>query len=73
MVAIAELCDEYNVPHVVNNAYGIQSSRCMGLLNTAATKGEGIPLILPLLIQNKQFLHLEYVHVMVFSVPRLTS
>jgi len=39
LVALAELCAEYNVPHVVNNAYGIQSTRCMGLLNTAATKG----------------------------------
>lgn len=39
LVAIAELCAEHDVPHVVNNAYGIQSTRCMGLLNTAATKG----------------------------------
>ena len=29
---IAKLCKEQGVPHVINNAYGIQSSKCMHLI-----------------------------------------
>lgn len=36
---IARLCLEYGVPHVVNNAYGLQSSKCMHLIEEAARVG----------------------------------
>ncbi|XP_063694910.1 O-phosphoseryl-tRNA(Sec) selenium transferase-like [Bolinopsis microptera] len=39
LVHIAELCKRYNTAHLVNNAYGIQCTRCMGLLNTASLNG----------------------------------
>ena len=29
---VAKLCKEQNVPHLVNNAYGVQSSKCMHLI-----------------------------------------
>lgn len=29
---VAKLCKEQNVPHIVNNAYGVQSSKCMHLI-----------------------------------------
>ncbi|PAA55979.1 hypothetical protein BOX15_Mlig028377g1 [Macrostomum lignano] len=36
---VAKLCDEFGLPHIVNNAYGVQASRCMNLINDASTKG----------------------------------
>ncbi|KAM7534272.1 hypothetical protein Aperf_G00000114308 [Anoplocephala perfoliata] len=37
--AITRLCRRYgNIPHLVNNAYGVQSKRCMGLLESAWTE-----------------------------------
>ncbi|XP_002741399.1 O-phosphoseryl-tRNA(Sec) selenium transferase-like [Saccoglossus kowalevskii] len=36
---IAILCSKYNVPHVVNNAYGLQSSKCMHLIQQASQVG----------------------------------
>ncbi|KAF7994293.1 hypothetical protein HCN44_003383 [Aphidius gifuensis] len=36
---IAVLCTQYNIPHVVNNAYGLQSTRCMHLIQEASRKG----------------------------------
>ncbi|BES90072.1 Soluble liver antigen/liver pancreas antigen (SHypothetical protein/LP autoantigen) [Nesidiocoris tenuis] len=36
---IAALCSRYNIPHLVNNAYGLQSSRLMHLIQEAAKKG----------------------------------
>ena len=29
---MAKICKDHNVPHIVNNAYGIQSSKCMHLI-----------------------------------------
>ena len=29
---VAKLCKEQDVPHIVNNAYGVQSSKCMHLI-----------------------------------------
>ncbi|XP_049591774.1 O-phosphoseryl-tRNA(Sec) selenium transferase [Syngnathus scovelli] len=29
---LATLCSKYNIPHIVNNAYGVQSSKCMHLI-----------------------------------------
>ncbi|XP_049859795.1 O-phosphoseryl-tRNA(Sec) selenium transferase isoform X1 [Schistocerca gregaria] len=36
---VAVLCSRYNIPHVINNAYGLQSSRCMHIIQEAARKG----------------------------------
>ncbi|RZF40213.1 hypothetical protein LSTR_LSTR011987 [Laodelphax striatellus] len=36
---IAVLCSRYNIPHLVNNAYGLQSTRLMHLIQEAARKG----------------------------------
>eukprot|EP00794_Sanderia_malayensis_P005585 gene5585-6274_t len=36
---IAVLCKEHEVPHIVNNAYGIQSSKCMHLIEQAFRVG----------------------------------
>lgn len=33
---VAVLCSRYNIPHLVNNAYGLQSSRIMHLIQEAA-------------------------------------
>jgi O-phospho-L-seryl-tRNASec:L-selenocysteinyl-tRNA synthase len=33
---IAVLCSRYNIPHLVNNAYGLQSARLMHLIQEAA-------------------------------------
>lgn len=29
---LAEICANYDIPHIVNNAYGVQSSKCMHLI-----------------------------------------
>ena len=29
---VAKICKENNVPHIVNNAYGVQSTKCMHLI-----------------------------------------
>ena len=39
VVQIAELCHKYDVAHVVNNAYGVQSSKIMNQLQTAMHRG----------------------------------
>ncbi|GFO47620.1 O-phosphoseryl-tRNA(sec) selenium transferase [Plakobranchus ocellatus] len=36
---ISALCKEYDIPHLVNNAYGLQSSKCTHLLQQAAHIG----------------------------------
>ncbi|XP_071448106.1 O-phosphoseryl-tRNA(Sec) selenium transferase [Hetaerina americana] len=36
---VAVLCARYGVPHLVNNAYGLQSARCMHLIQEAARRG----------------------------------
>nr|CAB3265975.1 O-phosphoseryl-tRNA(Sec) selenium transferase [Phallusia mammillata] len=36
---IAKICKENDIPHIVNNAYGLQSSKCMHLLQQAARLG----------------------------------
>lgn len=36
---VAVLCSRYNIPHLINNAYGLQSTRCMHLIQEAARKG----------------------------------
>lgn len=36
---IASICAEYDIPHIVNNAYGLQLSNCVHLLQQAAKNG----------------------------------
>ncbi|KAH0616268.1 hypothetical protein JD844_027263 [Phrynosoma platyrhinos] len=36
---LAEMCAKYNIPHIVNNAYGVQSSKCMHLIQQGARRG----------------------------------
>lgn len=33
---VAVLCARNNIPHIVNNAYGLQSARCMHLIQEAS-------------------------------------
>ncbi|CAI4223519.1 unnamed protein product [Auanema sp. JU1783] len=37
--AIAAICQLYNVPHLVNNAYGLQSEECRRRINSAKSSG----------------------------------
>lgn len=37
--AVAQLCKQYEIAHVINNAYGVQSSKCMHLIEQASRKG----------------------------------
>jgi len=39
LVKVALLCSKYKVPHVVNNAYGVQSRKCCHLLDAASRMG----------------------------------
>ncbi|XP_061619800.1 O-phosphoseryl-tRNA(Sec) selenium transferase isoform X2 [Phyllopteryx taeniolatus] len=36
---LAVLCAKYDLPHIVNNAYGVQSSKCMHLIQEGARVG----------------------------------
>uniref|UniRef100_A0A0F7Z8A7 O-phosphoseryl-tRNA(Sec) selenium transferase n=1 Tax=Crotalus adamanteus TaxID=8729 RepID=A0A0F7Z8A7_CROAD len=36
---LAEICTKYGIPHIVNNAYGVQSSKCMHLIQQGARRG----------------------------------
>jgi len=36
---VAQICQEFNLPHLVNNAYGLQSSKCCHLINEAIRVG----------------------------------
>jgi O-phospho-L-seryl-tRNASec:L-selenocysteinyl-tRNA synthase len=36
---IAKLCQQFNIPHIINNAYGLQCDRISKLLNRAMTIG----------------------------------
>eukprot|EP01137_Pigoraptor_chileana_P035385 Opistho-2@29300 len=35
VVEVGEICGARDIPHIVNNAYGVQSSKCMHLIETA--------------------------------------
>jgi O-phospho-L-seryl-tRNASec:L-selenocysteinyl-tRNA synthase len=39
IIEIAKLCEKYKVPHVINNAYGIQSRKIMAQISTACQSG----------------------------------
>ncbi|KAH1170050.1 O-phosphoseryl-tRNA(Sec) selenium transferase [Mauremys mutica] len=36
---LSVICSNYDIPHIVNNAYGIQSSKCMHLIQQGARVG----------------------------------
>ncbi|XP_056156498.1 O-phosphoseryl-tRNA(Sec) selenium transferase [Lampris incognitus] len=36
---LATVCAKHNIPHIVNNAYGVQSSKCMHLIQQGARVG----------------------------------
>ncbi|XP_075999780.1 O-phosphoseryl-tRNA(Sec) selenium transferase [Genypterus blacodes] len=36
---LASMCTKYSIPHIVNNAYGVQSSKCMHLIQQGARVG----------------------------------
>uniref|UniRef100_A0A1E1X6Z7 O-phosphoseryl-tRNA(Sec) selenium transferase n=1 Tax=Amblyomma aureolatum TaxID=187763 RepID=A0A1E1X6Z7_9ACAR len=36
---VAQVCQEFDVPHLVNNAYGIQCTKCMHLIQQASRVG----------------------------------
>ncbi|XP_030418937.1 O-phosphoseryl-tRNA(Sec) selenium transferase isoform X2 [Gopherus evgoodei] len=36
---LAVICSNYDIPHIVNNAYGVQSSKCMHLIQQGARVG----------------------------------
>ena len=40
VVAVAKLCQAAGVPHVINNAYGIQSSATCAQITSAWRKGD---------------------------------
>jgi len=39
LIEISQLSLKYNIPHIVNNAYGLQSSKYMHLIETASRSG----------------------------------
>ena len=39
ILAVARLCERYNVPHLINNAYGVQSEPIMKSINSAMEHG----------------------------------
>jgi O-phospho-L-seryl-tRNASec:L-selenocysteinyl-tRNA synthase len=39
LVELAGVCKKHSVPHIVNNAYGVQSSKCMHLIQEAHRTG----------------------------------
>lgn len=39
IVQVAELCRQHSIGHVINNAYGLQSSKCCHLINQAFRTG----------------------------------
>uniref|UniRef100_A0A6B2L3K0 O-phosphoseryl-tRNA(Sec) selenium transferase n=2 Tax=Arcella intermedia TaxID=1963864 RepID=A0A6B2L3K0_9EUKA len=39
VIEIAQLCQKYNISHVINNAYGLQDTKCTHLINEAIRLG----------------------------------
>ena len=35
LISVGQICKQFNIPHIVNNAYGLQSSKCCHLINEA--------------------------------------
>ena len=34
---VSVLCQTHNIPHIVNNAYGVQSSKCMHVIQEVSS------------------------------------
>ena len=45
VVSISRMCEERGVPHVINNAYGLQSSHACRLINKAVSSGGRVDLL----------------------------
>ena len=41
LVEVGQICKKYNVPHLVNNAYGVQSTKCMHIIQEV--RGVSLP------------------------------
>ncbi|GAB6019326.1 hypothetical protein CHUAL_000920 [Chamberlinius hualienensis] len=39
LIEISKICQSYAIPHIVNNAYGLQSSKCMHLIQQSYKSG----------------------------------
>ena len=39
LVSVGQMCRQFDIPHVVNNAYGLASSKCCHLISEAARVG----------------------------------
>ena len=39
LISVGQLCKQFKIPHIVNNAYGLQSSKCSHLINEANRLG----------------------------------
>lgn len=50
--AISKLCAEFNIGHIINNAYGFQSKRALNLINTAVHQGGTVDAIVGSLDKN---------------------
>ena len=42
---VAQLCKRFNIPHLVNNAYGVQSSKCMHVIEEVGQRWEGVQVL----------------------------
>ena len=38
LFSVAEICHKLGIPHVVNNAYGVQSTKCMHIIEEAGKR-----------------------------------
>ena len=55
---VAELCQKYNTAHIINNAYGVQSSKCMHLIEQASRYNNHFGNLMKALIKN-EFLNIN--------------
>ncbi|OZJ02775.1 hypothetical protein BZG36_03480 [Bifiguratus adelaidae] len=39
IIELAKICQEHDIPHVINNAYGLASQKCVNLVNEACRQG----------------------------------
>lgn len=39
VITVSRICKDKNIPHIVNNAYGVQSTKCTHLINEAIRVG----------------------------------
>jgi len=56
LVDISKMCSKFEIPHVVNNAYGIQSPKCLHLISESVRVGrlDGL-LFFPLIFHPSAF------------------